>query len=141
MKGIKNISIIILLLVTLIATSSTTYAALADNLIIHQIDPRVNEDGNTYTVDILLSVLDSQQQPIADLNERDFQVSEDGVRVELDAVEVMRDMPINVILVMDVSGSMQGQRLQSAKSAISQFIKSLYRGDKIAIYSFNFISF
>jgi uncharacterized protein YegL len=49
----------------------------------------------------------------------------------------MRDLPINVILVMDVSGSMQGQRLQSAKSAISQFIKSLYRGDKIAIYTFN----
>jgi VWFA-related protein len=126
-------------LILIVALSMVTGRAfaLSENLIIHYIDSTVNEDGDTFTIDILLSALDEQQQPVADLSTRDFEVEEDSVSVELDTVEMMRDLPINVILVMDVSGSMQGQRLSSAKLAISEFIKSLYRGDKVAIYTFN----
>jgi len=137
MKRVNRIFIDLMLVIAIILTSGPAFAASSGNLIIHHIESTVNEDGDTYTVDILLSALDEQQQPITDLSERDFQVEEDSVLVELDSVEVMRDLPISVILVMDISGSMQGQRLQSAKTAISQFIKSLYRGDKIAIYAFN----
>ena len=108
MKGIKRVSIFILLISALITSYSFTAAAASESLIIHHIESTVNEDGNSYTVEILLSVLDSQQQPIADLTTRDFEVSEDGSLFELENVEVMRDLPINVILVMDVSGSMQG---------------------------------
>jgi VWFA-related protein len=127
----------LVLMIALASTFGSAFAQSSEDLIIHHIESTVNEDGDSYTVDILLSALDAQQQPISDLTARDFQVEEDSVSVELESVEIMRDLPINVILVMDVSGSMQGQRLASAKTAISQFIKSLYRGDKIAIYTFN----
>ena len=137
MQRINRMFLGLILMIALALTSGSVFAQSSENLILHHIESVVNEDGNTYTVDILLSALDAQQQPITDLSERDFQVKEDSVPVDLESVEIMRDLPINVILVMDVSGSMQGQRLQSAKSAISEFIKSLYRGDKIAIYTFN----
>lgn len=137
MQRINRMFLGLILMIALALTSGSVFAQSSEDLILHHIESVVNEDGNTYTVDILLSALDAQQQPITDLSERDFQVEEDSVLVDLESVEILRDLPINVILVMDVSGSMQGQRLQSAKSAISEFIKSLYRGDKIAIYTFN----
>lgn len=112
-------------------------AATAQNLIIHQIESSVNEDGDSYTVDVLLSALNEAQEPIAGLAERDFVISEDDQPVEVDSVEVLQGMPISVFVVMDISGSMQGERLQSARFAISQFIKSLYRGDRVAVYTFN----
>lgn len=116
---------------------SSGFAANSENLIIHNIESMVNDDGNSYRVKVLLSALNEQNLPITDLGKDDFILSEDDEPVDLESVEVMRDLPINVIVVMDISGSMQGERLRSAREAISQFVKSLYRGDKIAIFSFN----
>jgi VWFA-related protein len=135
MKKIATLPVIILL-ISLIIVGNVS-AQSSGNLIIHNVESVVNEDGDSYTVSVLLSALDSEQLPIPELTAQDFSVMEDSQPVELDEVEMMRDLPISVILVMDVSGSMQGNRLDMAKTAISQFIKSLYRGDEIAIYSFN----
>ncbi len=112
-------------------------AMLQDNLVIHHVKSEVNEDGNSYSVDIVLSALNEQKMPIPGLTPTDFVVTEDSTEVEVDQVEMMKDLPISVIVVMDISGSMQGERLVQAKSAISNFIKSLYRGDKVAVYTFN----
>lgn len=137
MTRIKYISLSLVLVCTLLALFAPGVAAQSENLVIHQIESVINEDGDTYTVSVVLSALDDQQQPRTGLSERDFVVTEGDQVVELDEVQVLRDQPINVILVMDVSGSMAGERLKSARTAISQFIKSLYRGDKVAVYAFN----
>lgn len=135
MRKIKTLAVLTLL-ISLVIVGNVT-AQSSGNLIIHNVESVVNEDGDSYTVSVLLSVLDSEQLPIPELTAQDFSVMEDTQAVEIDEVEMMRDLPISVILVMDVSGSMQGNRLSMAETAISQFIKSLYRGDEIAIYAFN----
>lgn len=126
----------LIFLLSLIVVGNVS-AQTSGSLIIHDIERVVNEDGDSYTVSVLLSALDSEQLPIPELTAQDFSVMEDSQAVEINEVEMMRDLPISVILVMDVSGSMQGNRLTMAKTAISDFIKSLYRGDEIAIYTFN----
>jgi len=137
MEIIKRLWHSMILFVILFVMVSPVFAAFSENLIIHHIESIVNEGGDNYTVSVLLSALNQQQLPITDLTERDFTVSEDSQSVDVESVELMRDLPISVILVMDISGSMQGDRLRSARTAISQFIKSLYRGDKISIFTFN----
>ena len=137
MKTSIRLAASVVLILVLFMFAGPGQAADAGNIIIHHIESVVNEDGDTFTVTALLSALDDQKSPLTDLTQQDFTILEDGQTVEIESIEVMRDLPINVLLVMDISGSMQGDRLTSARTAISQFIKSLYRGDKVAVYTFN----
>ncbi len=126
----------VLVMLSLLVTPAGAMQAAGD-LIIHAVDSVVNEDGESYSVQVLLSALDGKKQPINGLMVRDFAITEDSTALTADSVEKVEDLPINVIVVMDISGSMQGERLTNARQAIGEFIKSLYRGDRVAVYTFN----
>jgi len=48
-----------------------------------------------------------------------------------------RDLPKDVIFVIDVSGSMQGEKIQQAREALQFCVKSLNKSDRFEIISFS----
>lgn len=81
----------------------------------------------------LLVVRDGQ--PVAGLTARDFEVFDNGVRQEIDRV-AFEQVPIDVVLVFDNSGSVQGQKLHYLIEAGHAFVRGLRSGDRAALMTF-----
>lgn len=67
-----------------------------------------------------------------------FDVSENGRRVAdvtVESVSTSRN-PIDVVLLVDASGSMAGRPIADARSAAKRFVQSMADGDRIAVLSF-----
>ncbi len=76
--------------------------------------------------------------PLTDLTAEDLTLQEnDGPAFHPDQVLVDEDAPLAVALVMDVSGSMQGQPLEDAKVAAARFLDRLSPGDQAALIAFS----
>lgn len=133
----KPIALFFFILLLLTPTTTKVVASNPSNLLIHGIESSVNEDGSTYTVNIRVSGLSDRNSPIKNATTRDFEVKEDGKTVILDSVELVKDEPMTAFVVLDMGATMQGERLRLTNSAVTNFINDLYRGDQIAIFSFN----
>lgn len=86
-----------------------------------------------------LTVTDGAGLYVSGLTENDFEVREDSVRELPIVVEELTEdgEGITVALVLDRSGSMQGQPMQDAKQAASNFVQLLQDQDRAAVVSFN----
>ncbi|HXB53818.1 MAG TPA: VWA domain-containing protein [Vicinamibacteria bacterium] len=81
--------------------------------------------------------------PILGLRSTDFEVRDNGVPQALEGV-VFEELPLNVILDFDVSGSMnfdvsqsvKGQRMTALKSAAHALVAGLRPGDQAALLTF-----
>jgi Ca-activated chloride channel homolog len=61
-----------------------------------------------------------------------------GVWVEAPVIEeIVLRAPISLSLVIDVSGSMNGSKIQYAKMAASSLVESLADGDRVSLVTFN----
>jgi VWFA-related protein len=139
-KKMKHKKIQVLLIVFILLITSGAQFGLANipnNLVIHDVDITVNEAGNAYTVELLISALDSDLKPLTGLTQRDITLIENGQPVEVNAVEPIKDQPINIIMMIDNSFNMRGARIRLAKNAVIEFINTLNQGDSITIYTFN----
>jgi len=90
-------------------------------------------------VDLVLlyvSVFDRQGRPVTGLGKEDFVVAEDGVEQEITQLLVPSDAPLDVALVLDVSGSMQ-RDASSVKRNASHFLRSLGEEDCAYLLPFN----
>lgn len=84
---------------------------------------------------VRLSVALSGDAAIVDLDADDVVVTENGDPVDAD-VEALSDDTLDVVLAIDVSGSMAGDPLAQAKVASLQFIDELPSNARVAIVSF-----
>ncbi|MDE0801998.1 MAG: type II secretion system F family protein [Acidimicrobiales bacterium] len=84
---------------------------------------------------VRLSVALSGDAAIADLDADDVVVTENGDPVEAE-VDALSDETLDVVLAIDVSGSMAGDPLAQAKVASLQFIDELPSNARVAIVSF-----
>lgn len=68
-----------------------------------------------------------------------FTVEENGRKAEVAQVEPLGRArgPIDVVLVVDVSGSMEGDALANAKSAARSFVSALADSDSVALVEFS----
>lgn len=74
-------------------------------------------------------------QFVRGLKQQDFEISEDGVKQSVASV-VSDDAPLNLVLAIDVSGSMEGS-LEQVKAAVKQLLAKLRPGDGATLIGFN----
>jgi VWFA-related protein len=93
---------------------------------------------NFPTISTLVTVLDPEGLPITGLDASNFSVFEDGQQVPVSRVDpvVNPDVKIAVALVIDISGSMYGTKIQDAKAAASTFVSGLGPNDLVAVIGF-----
>jgi VWFA-related protein len=80
------------------------------------------------------SVTDRNGRAIGGMKESDFTVYENGVEREVTKV-VPTNEPFNLVLLLDVSGSVE-ERIDFIRKAARDFLKTASRQDRIAIISF-----
>ncbi|MBD3341720.1 MAG: VWA domain-containing protein [Candidatus Lokiarchaeota archaeon] len=84
-------------------------------------------------------VSDNNNNAISGLNQNNFSVIEDGQRqipIRVENIEAIQQ-PISVGIILDKSGSMDGQPLVDAKQAATDFVNKMSTYDKGAIISFS----
>jgi VWFA-related protein len=133
-----KITCIVCTLVLLVGViSSSASAQSAPSLTIHDMQAEPQSDQFAYDVSVFFSLYDGSGDPITDLALADVSLMEDGKRVDPTEVETAEQEPINVVIVMDTSGSMSGTKMQAASQAAARFISRLGKDDQAALISFN----
>ncbi len=75
------------------------------------------------------------REAIRGLSQADFEVLDNGVPQEVTLVGVERT-PVNVVLALDLSGSVQGTRLTQLRAAGARLVELLAPGDAGALVAF-----
>ncbi len=89
-------------------------------------------------VELPVVVVDAQGTPVTGLGREDFEVAEDGVRVQLEGFATSSDLPLAVGIVVDMSGSMKDVFPQ-VRQAVTAFASSLLQeGDRFFLMTFAF---
>jgi Ca-activated chloride channel family protein len=83
-------------------------------------------------LDVLVT---SDGKPVRDLGAADFEVRDKGVLQSLDLVTVEK-IPLSVVLTLDVSASVEGERQVHLKDAAGAVLDALRSGDRAALVSF-----
>jgi len=83
-----------------------------------------------------VSVKDAHGNPVPALQKSNFMLYEDGVPQEIVSFEE-ENAPLSIVLLMDVSDSMEGSSLQEAKRAALEFIDQTQPQNEMALIAFN----
>jgi len=134
---LKRIWLSIFIFVIIFAFPLSTFAQSSVDLAVNFVEGTPAKDKIAYDVNVYLSVVDSAGNPIKELTAENFTVSEDSQQVDIESVELVSDEPINLVLVLDISGTMSGPGIASAKEAASNFIEGLADDDRVAVITFN----
>ena len=84
---------------------------------------------------VLVRVLDANNRAIAELDKKDFEISEAGESREIVSVE-SSTAPFNLVLLLDVSGSVDNY-VDFIRKAARSFVNTVDKNDKVAIIIFN----
>jgi Ca-activated chloride channel homolog len=85
---------------------------------------------------VLVPVIVTQGgQFVRGLKQQDFEIVEDGVKQSIASI-VSEDAPLDLVLAIDVSGSME-RALDDVKAAVKQLLRKLRPGDGATIVGFN----
>jgi Ca-activated chloride channel homolog len=88
-------------------------------------------------VNVTTTVTDKSGRFVPGLRQEDFTIYEDNVRQDISHFSSER-VPVSLGIVLDTSGSMAGEKLDNALSAIDRFLTTLLDpSDEIFIYKFN----
>lgn len=137
MKQLLRYAIILGLLLALPALQSTAPVAVAQGDIILRAE---KADASAFpAVQVDVTIRDQYGVPVG-LDKAEFTVSEDHSLqprpITAVTTTVNADLPITVVIVLDISGSMKGQPLTDAKTAALRFLDRLGVGDKAALIAF-----
>jgi len=83
-------------------------------------------------IEVYATVTDAQGEPVAGLSADDFHVSEDGAPQTVSTF-FAGEFPLSVVVTLDRSFSMSGERLNLAKRAARLFIGSLEPDDEVMV--------
>lgn len=133
----RAISILLALAIAGALGGSPVLAQSSIDTVIHYVEGTPSEETIAYDVTAYVSVADSTGNPIKDLKPEDFTVAEDSQKVEALSAELAPDTPINLVLLLDTSGSMGGTGIEAARSAASNFIAGLGNDDRVAVVTFD----
>ena len=94
--------------------------------------PTFTTRTNAVRVDVLVS---RQGRAVAGLAPDDFELRDNGVLQRVDLVSVER-VPLNLVLALDVSASVSGERLARLRRAAAGVLKDLGPADQAALVTF-----
>ncbi len=77
-----------------------------------------------------------RNRPLLGLAARDFTVLDNGVPQQVEFLS-FDELPLNMVLTFDLSGSVAGSRLEDLRAAGRALIDQLRKGDRAALVSFN----
>lgn len=86
-------------------------------------------------VDVLVT---EDAKPVRGLPLGDFEVLDNGVRQQIDLVS-FEQIPLNVVLVLDASDSVVGERLESLRSAAGALLDGLTSDDRAGLVTFSHV--
>lgn len=90
----------------------------------------------TDLVNVLANVLDAKNEPVVGLDERAFQITEEGVAQKIVHFEPQTNRPLDLVLMIDMSGS-AAIELKIEKDAAEHFFEEVVRkGDRFSVFSF-----
>jgi VWFA-related protein len=86
-----------------------------------------------------LQVFDGSDEPVGSIPESNFAVTIDSKPVKRVSATTYKDsgIPLDIMLCVDLSGSMNGAPLKTMKNAILKFIDELRNDDRLAILGFH----
>jgi Ca-activated chloride channel family protein len=84
-------------------------------------------------VDVLVT---DRGQVVTGLRPEDFEVKDEGVPQEVDLVR-LEQLPLNIVLGLDVSESVNGERLEHLRAAGISLLRGLKRDDRAALLTFS----
>ncbi len=99
--------------------------------------PGYLEDVDVDFVELYTTVLDRDRRPVEDLELADFSILEDGQPQQVVRFEAVRDLPIFVATMLDVSASMDEQLIPARDAALGFFQQTLTAKDRGAVITFN----
>jgi VWFA-related protein len=95
-------------------------------------------DGSSFPlVTVFVSVLDSAGQPVSGITQGQVTLTEDGVPVKIVGFQGGGGVPINTLLIVDHSGSMQGQKIDAARQAGLTFVDLMRPQDQVGVLAFD----
>jgi Ca-activated chloride channel family protein len=97
-------------------------------------DPGFTESVRTEAV-LVPVIVTHGGQFVRGLKQQDFEIIEDGVKQDIASI-VSEDAPLDLVLAIDVSGSME-HALDDVKIAVKQLLAKLRPGDAATIIGFN----
>ena len=130
----RPLSVALLLIVAQLLFAASASAQAEQKLTINQIDGRGWPDIG---LNITLTGPDGKAVPDVDMSQ--FEVLEEGVPQTPTGLALgqSKTVPLSVILAIDVSGSMSGEKLAKAKEAAIAFVGSLGPADRATLLAFN----
>ncbi|HEY3566787.1 MAG TPA: VWA domain-containing protein [Thermoanaerobaculia bacterium] len=88
-------------------------------------------------VELYTTVLDREKRPVQGLTQKDFAVTEDGVKQEISRFEKVDDQPIHAGVTIDISASMEKSLDKARTAALEFFQKIIQPKDRAAVVTFN----
>jgi Ca-activated chloride channel family protein len=100
-----------------------------------QLPPNFATRREVVRVDVLVT---DKGQPVRGLTTADFDVLDNGIAQRVDLVS-FEQVPLNVVLVFDTSGSVSDERLGHMREAGSAVLKGLTTNDQAALLTFSHV--
>ncbi len=98
----------------------------------------VSADDTNFPTTTVIVLAEAAGRPLANLVPADVSVEDNGVKGTVATIAHIRDTSLsaNVVMTLDVSGSMLGEKLAQAKSALAVLVGGLGPTDNVALISF-----
>lgn len=136
MHAKRSIQVLIVMAALLMGSVSASRAQSSADLIVHFVEGTPRPEEFNYAVSVYFSAYRAGGEPLRDLHLGQVAITEDGHPVELNEL-ALAEGPIQVVLVMDTSGSMSGLKMSAAQQAAMRFIEGLREGDRAALLHFD----
>lgn len=85
---------------------------------------------------VAATVKDRKGRPVANLDQSDFRLFVDNLEFPVASFWREAEMPLSLCLIVDVSGSMGGQRLARVRESVEEFLAGLRPSDEVSLITF-----